>query len=208
MRQNRLIARRILVRCRALTMVRDLLSTKSGVRPARNSLDDTPRLAVDSAPELLADVAVEADTELGFFGVGLAVFGGFGGFGDDGGLAVWDEGAVGGDVGDGLVDYFGGVLEGAGGGQGLLFAGERVGKERSLLLLLSSSEGGQGAVGCLLLRLEESVCEWAHSFGRHGGLLRGSCRVCVKEAIVSLLRMQLSTTRLRLYRMNLNINQT
>jgi len=98
-------------------MVRDLLSAESSIGPARNGFDDAAGLAVDSAPELLADVAVEADGELGFFGVGFAVFGGgCGGFGDDGGLAVGDEGAVGGDVGNGVVDYFGGVLEGAGGG--------------------------------------------------------------------------------------------
>ena len=98
-------------------MVRYCLRAKSSVRPAGNGFDDAPGLAVDSALELFAHVVVEADGELGFFRVGLAVFfGGLGGSGDDGGLAVWDEGAVGRDVGDGVVDYFGGVLEGAGGG--------------------------------------------------------------------------------------------
>lgn len=116
MRQDRFVARGILVRRRALTVVWDLLSTKSGVRPAGNGFNHAARLAVDSTPELFAHIVGEANAELGFFGVRFAVFGRFGGFGDDGGLAVWDEGAVGGDVGDGVVDYFGGVLEGAGGG--------------------------------------------------------------------------------------------
>ena len=152
-------------------MMRNLILAKSSVRPARHGFDDAPRLAVDSAPELFADVVVEADGELGFFGVGFAVIGGSGGFGDGGGLAVGDEGAVGGDVGDGVVDYCGGVLEGAGGGEGLFFAGERVREEGSLLLF--SCEGGYGAVGCALLRLEEGGCEWSHCFGGHDGLCIG-----------------------------------
>lgn len=122
-------------------MVRDFRGVQGALAQTRHGFHHALRLAVDSAPEGFADVVVEADGELGFFRVGFAVGCGLRGFGHLRGLAVGDEGAVGGDVGDGVVDYGGGVLECSRGGESLFFAGEWVWEEGSSVVGLR--EGGR-----------------------------------------------------------------
>lgn len=80
---------------------------------AAHSFNHRLRHAVDPTPVLLADVVIEADGKLGFFWICLPIVRGRGGLGDDGGLAVWNEVAVGGDVRDDAVDRFDRVVEGA-----------------------------------------------------------------------------------------------
>lgn len=121
MANDRILPARIAIRRGSRAVMRNLLAVKGALRRAADGFHCSSRHAVDAARELLADGVVEADDELGFLRVGPAIARRGGVFGYEGVLAEGDELVVGGDVGDDVVDYAGGVAEGALGGEGLVW---------------------------------------------------------------------------------------
>lgn len=127
--------------CRALrclgarAIIIDLVWWKRSFGFASDCFDDGLGMEIHAEPEVLAHITGQADSEFDFFRVGGGtVARRLGGSGDVGRVAVGNEGAVGGDGGDDVVDYPGGVLDGTGGGNGLEAAGERIGEEVPSLL--------------------------------------------------------------------------
>ena len=111
-----------------IVVVRKSIARDRGLGVTRDGFEDVVGVAVDGAAEEFV-VGAPADAEFGGAGPGFVVGGVWGGGGGDGGGgAVGEEGGVGGDVGDEVVDGGGAVGEDGGGAEGL-DGGEGVGDE-------------------------------------------------------------------------------
>lgn len=93
-RHNRVFSARVLIWRWPGAVMRDFLARETALHVSRYGLDYSSWHAVDARRKLFADVLVEADDELGFFGVFFAILSGLRVFRDGAVAAVGQELAV------------------------------------------------------------------------------------------------------------------